>query len=404
MITRRHILCALRRPFSLQQAIDDAARRGGGTVHIPSGRHPVASINLRSNVSLFLDNGAVLDMNPRDDAFFAPETFPYNPHADNDTSLFRPALFYGEGLENLSIHGFGVIEANRRGSGGPKPIALRRCRRVSIRGIKIQHAGNYAISLLGCRDVESDGVTIANSYKDGIDPDCCQNVRIANCFIESVNDAICLKSSPALGEKVLTENITVTNCTLRTASIHLKCGTESYGGFRNITFSNCTLEGGMGLRHGNPGIALYAVDGGSLEGVAISNITMHNVGTPLALRHGARGRGPLSPQPGRFVGVTLSNIVARAAHFPSLLSGLPNALLEDVSLSNIQLHQTHPGQPSGQPVPELPTAYPDPAAFGPLPASVLYVRHARGLRLRDLVFRPAEGDSRPVLVTEDVTD
>ncbi len=175
-----------------------------------SRRQPLCA--LRSNVSLFLDNGAVLDMNPRDDSFFAPETLPYNPHADNDTSLFRPALFWGEGLENVSIHGFGVIEANRRRSGGPKPIALRRCRWVSIRGIKIQNAGNYAVSLLGCRDVEIDGVTIANSYKDGIDPD---------CFIESVNDAICLKSSPALGEKVLTENITVTNCTLRTASIHL---------------------------------------------------------------------------------------------------------------------------------------------------------------------------------------
>lgn len=247
MISRRQLLYALRRPFSLQAAIDAAARQGGGTVVIPPGRHAVASIQLRSHVSLFLENGAVLEMNSRDDAFSPPESLPYNPHADRDTSLFRPALFYGEGLENISISGPGLIEANRRRSGGPKPIALRRCRRISLRDFQIQNAGNYAISLLGCRDVTIDGVTIRNSYKDGIDPDCCQSVRIANCFIESVNDAICLKSSPALGEKVLTENITVTNCTLRTASIHLKCGTESYGGFRNITFSNCTLEGGMGL-------------------------------------------------------------------------------------------------------------------------------------------------------------
>lgn len=404
MISRRQLLYALRRPFSLQAAIDAAARQGGGTVVIPPGRHPVASIQLRSHVSLFLENGAVLEMNSRDDAFSPPESLPYNPHADRDTSLFRPALFYGEGLENISISGPGLIEANRRRSGGPKPIALRRCRRISLRDFQIQNAGNYAISLLGCRDVTIDGVTIRNSYKDGIDPDCCQSVRIANCFIESVNDAICLKSSPALGEKVLTENITVTNCTLRTASIHLKCGTESYGGFRNITFSNCTLEGGMGLRHGNPGIALYAVDGGSLEGIAISNITMHDVGTPIALRHGARGTGQSSPQPGRFAGVSLENIVARAAHFPSLLTGLPHALLEDITLANIQLHQTHPGQPSAQPVPELPAAYPDPAAFGPLPASVLYIRHARGVRLRDVVLRPAPTDTRPPMLTDDVTD
>ena len=126
-------------------------------------------------------------------------------------------------------------------------------------------------------------------------------MRISNCFIESVDDAIALKTT--LAERRSTEHVTVTNCVLRTASIHLKCGTESCGDFRNIAFSNCTLVGGMGMRHGNPGVALYTVDGGVLEDIVVSNITMRDVGIPLAILRGNRDRCNFGGAPGNVGGI-----------------------------------------------------------------------------------------------------
>jgi polygalacturonase len=256
----------VRRLGGLEQAIDAAAKAGGGTVYVPAGRYVCGTIHLRSHVSIWLDNGATLTMSPDPAAFDKPERLDYDPHADGATSFFRNGLLVGEQLEDIAIFGQGAIDGNRTRSGGPKAISLKRCRNVSIRGITIRNAPGYNISLLGCEYVEIDGVTIRNGFSDGIDPDCSKFVRIANCFVESIDDAICLKASPALGERVSTEHVTVANCVLRTASIHFKCGTESYGDFRNIAVTNCAFVGGMGKRHGNPGVALYSVDGGHWTG------------------------------------------------------------------------------------------------------------------------------------------
>src|SRR5262249_25584549 len=205
------------------------------------------------------------------------------------------------------------------------------------RGITIRNAPSYNISLLGCEYVEIDGVTIRSGFSDGIDHDCCRFVRIANCFVESVDDAICLKASGALGERAATEHVTVSNCVLRTASIHFKCGTESYGDFRNIAVSNCTFVGGMGNRHGNPGGALYSVDGGALDGVVVSNLTMQDVGVPLALRLGARGRGQDTVRAGRLENVQIGNIVATGAQRPSVICGLPDAAVRNVRISDVRV-------------------------------------------------------------------
>ncbi len=391
---------------AIQHAIDAAARQEGGTVYVPAGRYRCGTLRLASHVTLWIEAGAVLRMSERDDDFEPPETLPYQPNADRATSRFRHALLYGEGLEHITIRGEGRIDCGPKRSGGPKPISLKRCRDVAILGITSENASSYNISMLGCERVVIDGVTILNGYSDGIDPDCCRSVRIANCFVESVDDAIVLKASPALGEVGHTEHVTVTNCVLRTASIHLKCGTESLGDFRNITFSNCTLIGGMGGRHGNPGVALYSVDGGTLRGVAVSNITMENVGVPLALRLGARGRGQPAPIPGRLEDVAFSNIVAIGAKRPSPFCGIPGAVIRNVTVSNVRIRVSRAAQgPAAlEDVPEKAAEYPDPTMFGELPAFGMYLRHAAGVTLRDIHLEGAEGDARPALVADDVDE
>ncbi|MBL8214443.1 MAG: hypothetical protein JNK87_27220 [Bryobacterales bacterium] len=388
---------------AIQQAIDAAHAQGGGTVHLTAGVYRCGTLLWKSRVSLWLDNGATLAMSPDDQDFLPRETLPFASGADAATSTFRHALLWAEDAQNLALYGQGVIDCRRTRVGGPKPISLRRCRQVSLRGVSIRNAPGYNISLLGCDYVDIDGVSIFDGYQDGITPDCCRFLRVANCFIESVNDAFVLKASGALGERRHTEHVTVSNCVLRTASIHLKCGTESCGDFRNISFTGCTLIGGMGMRHGNPGIALYTVDGGALETVAISNITMQDVGVPLALLRGRRDACKTGAAPGVLRDISVANIVAAGARLPSVVAGLPDAPVEDVRLSGLRLRMgsAAEGPANLDDVPEKPEHYPDPTMFGPLPAAALFVRHTARLTLDGLSLTPAAGDRRPALVVDD---
>jgi len=388
---------------ALQKAIDAASAAGGGTVHVTAGFYRSGTLRLKSNVSVWLDNGATLVMSPDPGDFLPAEKLSFQTGADAATSTFRHALLWGEDVESVAIFGQGTIDCRRTRVGGPKPISLRRCRRVTLRGITIRNSSAYNISLLGCDYVDIDGVSIFNGYQDGITPDCCRFLRVANCFVESVNDAFVLKSSGALGERRHTEHVTVSNCVLRTASIHLKCGTESCGDFRNITFTGCTLVGGMGRRHGNPGVALYTVDGGALETVAVSNITMQDVGVPIALLRGHRDSCGYKQSPGVLRNVSFSNIVATGAKLPSVIAGLPGAPIEDVRIHGLRIVMgpAGSGPDTLEAVPEKPQSYPDPTMFGPLPASALFIRHAAGLAMTDLSLTANVDDKRPPLVVDD---
>src|SRR6185437_16236054 len=115
----------------------------------------------------------------------------------------------------------------------------------------------------------------------------------------------------------------------------IKCGTESNGGFRNITISNCVFEGCRGL-------ALESADGALLEDVAISNITMREcTNTPLFLRLCARMRGPANTPVGTLRRIYINNVVSyhSAAIYPGIIAGIPGSLIEDVNLSDIYFHQ-----------------------------------------------------------------
>lgn len=388
----------------LQRAIDQAGEHGGGTVHITAGRYLSGSLRLRSNVSLWLDSGATIFMSSDTAEFFPAEKLSYDPKTDRSTADFSNALLAGDTVENVAIFGEGVIDCNRTRGGGPKPIALRRSSHLSIRGITIRNAPSYNISLLGCEFVTIDGVTIQNGYSDGIDPDCCRYVRISNSFIESVDDAIVLKSSGALGERRPTEYVTVDNCILRTASIHFKCGTESCGDFRNIAVSNCVFQGGMGMRHGNPGIALYSADGGTLDNVAISNIVMRDVGTPLAILRNDRDHCAFGNGPGLVNSIRIANVSASGAKLPSVIAGLPGAPVTGISIDGMSLTMVKSSTVSKalEAIPESPKAYPQPTMFGPLPASGLFMRHVSTISLRGLQIQTSDLEALPAIVADDV--
>lgn len=390
----------------LQRALDEAHQRGGGTVHIPSGRYIAGSLLLRSHVSIWLDNGAILAMSSDQNEFLHPDELPFDPGANWATSDFHVALLVGERIEYVTVYGQGIIECDRgKKGGGPKPIALRRCNHVSLQGITIRNAQNYNISMLGCEFVEIRGIMIHAGHADGIDPDCCRHVVISDCVIESADDSLCLKASGSLGERGATEHVTVTNCVLHTASIHFKCGTESCGDFRNITISNCVLEGGAGLRHGNPGIAFYTVDEGDLENIAVSNITMRNVGTPLAIIRGDRDRCNQKKGPGVLRAITIDNVSATGSKFPSVIAGLPGSPVQDIYINAFStvLGTAREGRSLRAQVPEVPKAYPEPVMFGELPAFGLYLRHVENVNLARMTFTAPKEEVRPDVVIDDAT-
>ena len=182
----------------------------------------------------------------------------------------------------------------------------------------------------------------------------------------------------------------------------IKFGTESNGGFRNITISNCVFEGCQGL-------SLESVDGALLEDVTITNISMRDItSTPIFLRLGSRMRGPAGVPTGTLKRVLISNIVCSnsASGLGSIISGIPGHAIEDVTISHVRIYHQGGGtkeQAALQP-PEKENAYPEPDMFGRMPSHGFYVRHATGVRFDDVEIVAAQADLRPAFVLDDVRD
>ena len=285
------------------------------------------------------------------------------------------------------------------------------------------NCGHFALLATGVDNMAITNVWV-DTNRDGFDIDCCRNVRISDCSVNSPwDDAIVLKSSFALGFFRDTENITITNCYVSgydkgsvlagtferkepQAPDHgyvtgrIKMGTESSGGFKNISISNCVFENCRGL-------ALESVDGGSLEDIVISNITMRDiVNSPIFLRLGARLRSPKGTPVGKMARITLSNINVYNAdsRYASIISGIPDNYIEDVVLDNIRIVYKGGGTEADAKLtpPENEAVYPEPWMFGTIPASGFFIRHARNIEMNNVQVSFLSPDFRPSLWLSDV--
>ena len=452
---------------AINKAIDAAARAGGGTVWLGAGTYRSFSIRLKSNITLYLDQGStILAADPRDGdgKYDPPEPNAFDQFQDFGHSHWHNSLIWGENLENVSILGPGKIfgkglvrsgnqsrtkeqndalttEVSNKGAGpfgypnlrdavesgwGNKAISLKLCRNVIIRDVTILHGGHFAILATGVDNLTIDNVKI-DTNRDGIDVDACKNVRLSNCTVNSpFDDGICPKSSFALGYARVTENVTITNCqvsgydegTLLDGTFkrdyrtpngafsptgRIKFGTESNGGFKNITVTNCVFDYSRGL-------ALEAVDGALLEDVTISNLTMRDVSnSPIFIRLGTRNRGPKdSTRTGAIRRIIISNVVVYNADpkYSSIISGVPGSAIEDVTLQNVRVYSQGGGtrEQAGLEPLEKEDTYPEPTMFGELPSYGFFIRHVRGLQLRDVQVSFLKSDLRPAFWLNDVAD
>lgn len=429
---------------AINKAIEAAAAAGGGTVWLPAGTYLSGSIRLKSNLHIYMEAGAVILGAPQEmEAYDQTEDFPMPAYQDGGHSYFRNSLIWGENLTNVSITGPGMINGggllenveklnkmvgfrytndknpppitDLPNNGMPpvrignKAIALKLCRDVLIRDITIFHGGWFGILATGCDNLTLDNLTI-DTNRDGIDIDCCRNVMISNCRVNApMDDAICLKSSYALREPRLTENVTITNCQVsgfeegslldgtmkpfpKRGTGRIKFGTEGTGGFRNITISNCTFRHCFG-------IALQQVDAGILENVTISNISMTDVKHyAIHLTTGKRNRNPSPTAPSRIRNVLISNVVADDVEelCAIQLYGLPEQPLEGIRLQNIRIHSRGGGtrEDAKKIPPELGTNGPE-ASRWRLSNYGIFARHVRDLQLEDVTFTLQKEDLRP---------
>jgi hypothetical protein len=377
-------------------------------VLVTPGKYLIAGLLLKSNVTLEISAGATL-----------------LGSTDRDHYAAR-AVISSDGQDNVAIVGRGVIDGqgghpafrpDNPYNGPPgRPYLLHIAGGVGLRvqGITLRNAATWAFRCDECDDVVIDDLSIhsrVNANNDGIDlVDCCK-VRVTNCELDCGDDAICLKSESERG----CQYVTIANCVIKSESNGIKFGTASVGGFRDIAVSNCTVYDTR-----LSGVALESVDGGAIERVAISNITMNNVNGGIFLRLGQRH----CDVPGVLRNVTISNVLAtgvgswrpditapyyketRDPRIGLSLAGLPGHPIENVTLRDVQIRFQGSGttDDAALELKEKPASYPEYSMFGVTPAYGFYCRHVRSVNFLNVRLDWENEDARPPLFFDDAAD
>jgi len=391
---------------SIQKAIDACSQSGGGTVYLPPGTFLSGTIYFKSGVTLKLAAGSTL-LGSTDLKDYPPTVQAFRSYTDNYTDK---SLIYGENVERIAITGRGTIDGQGASFEGPykvRPYMIRfiQCRDVTVKDVTIKDSPMWVQHFLACDDVRITGITVrslVNHNNDGIDIDSCRRVVISDCNINSGDDAIVLKSTSAR----VCRDVAVSNCVLSSRCNALKMGTESNGGFQNIVITGCSIYDTR-----LAGVALEIVDGGTMDRVVISNITMNKVGAPVFLRLGNRAR-PFktdmeTPGIGVMRNITISNIEATGANPTGCaISGLPEAAIENLTLSNVRMSFEGGGTKADaeREIPEKAADYPEYSMFGKLPAYGLYCRHVKGLKLFNVQLQSEKPDQRHAVVFGKVED
>ena len=403
---------------AIQKLIDKCGEAGGGTLIFPPGRYLTGGLVLCSNLTLHFENGATLlgSTNLDDYTLYNPSPVRFS----EDHEGLRTLLFAHK-VNNIRLCGKGTIDGQgpliKRPPGVrasmPRNIWFAECEDVSVEDLHLRHSGFWMQHYLKCMRLRLHGLDVYNHgscNNDGCDIDCCRDVTVSDCNIDSHDDALCLKS----GNDRPTENVVIINCITRTHCNHFKTGTDSNGGFRNITVSNLQMvpstvlesdpnTGGADWR-GACGIALGCVDGGMLENISISHVQMDQVRVPFFIKLGDRGtpiHGTDIRRPVQFArGIRLAHITARRASATGgYIMGLPETPVCEVRMENCEFEFEGGGDDAlaESTVPLKRDVYPSCDAFGSLPSYAIFMRDAEDVHLSGLTLRTMSPDTRPAL-------
>jgi polygalacturonase len=396
---------------SIQKVIDDCSAAGGGTILFPAGRYLTGTIQIKNNVTLRLEKDATL-LGSTDVADYRN----LDPFIDGSGNPMGHALIVAVDAENVGIEGKGTVDGQSpelKAKQNPyvlRPFLLRwvRCTNVTVRDVHLANPGAWTLNFFQTKGAVIEGVTIRSRdlgmpNNDGINLDSSENVRVRNCDVISGDDALVIKSTSSAKPS---RDIKATKCKLSSRTNAIKLGTESIGGFENISVTDCQITNTK-----MAGIALYAVDGGDLRNVSISDITMDGVVVPISIRLGARlktfreGDQPRQT-PGKLRDVTIKNVSAKNIEMIGMLiNGIPGFPVEALTLENIQLELPGGGtaEAANVQLPENEKAYPEFDMFGKsMPAYGIYARHLRDVKFQNVRTTVKTPDARPAKIFVDV--
>ncbi len=270
----------------LQAALDTVAAAGGGTVFLRPGRHHAGPIRLSDNVTLHIEENAVLA--------FAPD---YKQYGSNTVSVLAEAsnraYIVAQNARNIALVGKGTIDGGGDAfhtgfdasvgtftpfAERPRVLVLEDCQDVRLEDVQITDSPMWTIHLVRCRNIAVHGVRVSNNRQlpntDGIVIDSCSDVTIAGAVIRTADDGICLKTSFSEKEIGRCERITVSDSVIESKSCALKIGTESFGDITEVSFLRCRIE------NSNRGLGIFSRDGGKVENVVFRDIEVDCSETP----------------------------------------------------------------------------------------------------------------------------
>ncbi|MEL7589150.1 MAG: glycoside hydrolase family 28 protein [Prolixibacteraceae bacterium] len=401
---------------AVQAAIDACTKSGGGKVVIPAGKTVlVGTLFLKSHVTLYLENGAVLRGSPNI-ADYAGNT---HKNMYKNEAHMNKCLIYAEGAESFAIEGYGTIDGNGYPEhftakvGRPMLMRFKDCRDIHLRNVRLINPAAWVSAWLYCRDIFVEGIRIhsrVNKNGDGLDFDGCQNVMVSDCSFDTSDDCICLQASRP---DIPCSNIVITNCVFKTKWAGMRIGLLSRGNFESVTVTNCTFTDIQ-----DSGLKIQLNEGGTMKNMVFSNLVMKNVPRPVFMTFCRQRAGVDSPEemlPMKSMqNFIFSNIIAdnrdldkNSAFF---ITGLPGHNIENVRFTNIQFFVSGGGSKEdaerenlNEYTPEvLKGWWPEFSLIGTLPASGFYARHVDGLQIDNFQLFVSTTDERPPVVFDDV--
>ncbi len=409
---------------AIQKAIDTCSLSGGGTVLFSKGNYVTGTIEIKSNVMLEISKDAKILASTNLDDY--PKKIESLKSIMSEMYKFQQSLIYAEKVNNIGISGEGEIyfRGEKVNFSGPetrglivgRPLGIRmvECKNIVVKDILLRNSAAWMQNYLDCENLIFDSMKVinhANFNNDGLDPDGCKNVIVRNCFINAEDDAICLKGA----SNRPSENILIENSTFISTCNALKIGTDTQGSFKNIIARKLilggipdSLESLMG-NEASTGITLVTVDGGNVENILISDVTINQSRSPIFLRIGDRGRvmeGVEKPAPGYLKKIIIRDVKGeknfRQGSFISGVNGYP---VEDVIIKNVNLSMEGGGttEMADAPVVEDEGGYPDAHQFSRegLPSYGFYIRHAKNIVLENINISPKKEDDRPLFKSGD---
>ncbi len=380
---------------AIQQALDAANAAGGGTVIVPPGVYLIASLKLRSNVSLYLSRGSRLK---------SPETMEHyeeDPAVDAVYNCQRFYMIEAHNVENITVEGDGVIDgtgdvfwedefcnttARKAKEKRPTTMYFFDCKNVTLRNIRIENSATYTVWMLGCDDVVIDSVTIRNDRQgpntDALDIDCCRNVRISNCDIVSGDDCIALKSDLCrLGREAVCENVVVSNCIFSASTCAIRIGYEGDGVIRDCIFQGIVCRDcakGIAMQSLAPGDVKFTkiCKGTPIENMQFVNFVMRDVDRPFFIRAG-NDEGVPGYQ-AKIKNITISNIQGTALK-ESFIGSTGDYFISGLQMNDINLDFI--GELSSQP-----GAYPNIWGHVNFPSTPFAMRYIDGVSIRNMTI------------------